>query len=215
MSVHSYSRGVGPDITPVLKSAGAKRMRVAAIIGCVTAIGLTGCALGGRDEPPAVVIPPIAGGAVDYKFGPGDRLRIDTFGETGLSGEFLVPADGKISFPLVGEVETAGKSAGEVRAAIEAGLRRGYLANPQVTVQVLSYRPFYILGEVMRPGSYPYTAGLTVANAVATAGGFTYRANTRIVYIKNEGEETEIRAVLGPATPVLPGATVRIGERYF
>jgi polysaccharide export outer membrane protein len=90
-----------------------------------------------------------------------------------------------------------------------------YIRNPNVSVEVLTYRPFFILGEVQRPGTYPYSANLVVMNAVATAGGFTYRANRSRVFIKHAGATDELEYRLDSTTPVLPGDTVRIGERLF
>ncbi|MDG6745886.1 SLBB domain-containing protein, partial [Staphylococcus aureus] len=98
---------------------------------------------------------------------------------------------------------------------IEAKLADGYLREPRVSMDVLTYRPFYIMGEVTKPGEYPYSNGLTALNAVARAEGFTYRANKRKVFIKRFGETTEQQYKLDPSVVVYPGDTVRIGERYF
>jgi protein involved in polysaccharide export with SLBB domain len=97
-----------------------------------------------------------------------------------------------------------------------AGARAaGYILDPRVSVEVINYRPFYILGEVGKPGEYPFTNGLTVQNAVAAAGGFSYRANKKVVYIKSMDSDREIAYDLTPATVVKPGDTLRIGERIF
>jgi polysaccharide export outer membrane protein len=151
----------------------------------------------------------------EYRLGSGDRLRVIVFGEQELSGEFFVSGAGKISFPLIGEVDAAGHTIPELQKAIEAKLADGYLKQPRVSAEVLNYRPFYILGEVMKPGEYPYTNGLTVLNAVATAEGFTYRANKQRVFIKRAAGDTEHEYPLTSGTPVEPGDTIRIGERFF
>ena len=109
----------------------------------------------------------------------------------------------------------AGLTIPELQKAIETKLADGYLKEPKVSAEVLNYRPFYILGEVMKPGEYPYTSGLTVLNAVATAEGFTYRADTHKVYIKRATSLGEHEVPLTTATPVEPGDTIRIGERFF
>jgi polysaccharide export outer membrane protein len=153
--------------------------------------------------------------ALTYKLGPGDKLNIITFDETQLTGEFFVGANGMVSFPWIGDVPAVGRTEGQVRDEITARLKDGYILNPQVSVQVLVYRPFYILGEVNKPGEYPYVSGLTVMAAVATAQGFTYRANKHTVYIKRPGQSGEAKLPLTPATEVHAGDTVRIGERYF
>ena len=151
----------------------------------------------------------------DYHLGSGDKLRVIVFGEESLSGEFLISGAGKISFPLIGDIDALGKTIPEIQAAIEAKLADGYLKQPKVSAEVLNYRPFYILGEVMKPGEYPYTNGLTVLNAVATASGFTYRADKKKVFIKRAATDEEKAQELTPTTPVEPGDTIRIGERFF
>ncbi|MAP95528.1 MAG: polysaccharide biosynthesis protein [Ponticaulis sp.] len=151
----------------------------------------------------------------DYRLGTGDQLRVIVFGEEELSGEFVVDGSGSISLPLVGEVAARGKTVREFQRSVEAALSEGYLNDPRVSAEVLNYRPFYILGEVETSGEYPYSDGLTVLNAVATAGGFTYRANTRFVYIKRSGAANEVQYPLTATTPVQPGDTIRISERLF
>jgi polysaccharide export outer membrane protein len=151
----------------------------------------------------------------EYHLGSGDKLRIIVFGEDSLTGEFFVSDGGKVSFPLIGDVTAAGLTLPELQKAIEDKLADGYLKQPRVSAEVLNYRPFYILGEVMKPGEYPYTSGLTVLNAVATAEGFTYRANTKRVYIKRATGGSESAEPLNSATLVQPGDTIRIGERFF
>ena len=151
----------------------------------------------------------------DYRLGSGDKVRIITYGEESLTGEFFVSGSGVVSLPLIGEVRATGLSAGELQRAIETALKDGYLREPRVSVEVLTYRPFYILGEVNKPGEYPYTNGLTIQNAVATAAGFTYRANTKKVFIKRVNEAREQEYPLTSTTAVAPGDTIRIGERFF
>ncbi|AYV45597.1 polysaccharide biosynthesis protein [Caulobacter flavus] len=151
----------------------------------------------------------------DYQLGSGDKVRVTVFGEPTLSGEFYVTGSGLVSLPLLGEVKAAGLSVRQFQETVETALRNGYLKQPRVSAEVLNFRPFYILGEVSKPGTYPYTSGLTVQNAVATAGGYTYRADKNKVYIKRLGEEKETKMSLTPSTQVAPGDTVRIGERFF
>ena len=150
-----------------------------------------------------------------YRLGSGDKVRVITFGEESLSGEFFVGSTGKVSLPLIGEVKAAGLTLPEFQGEFENALKNGYLKEPRVSVEVLNYRPFYILGEVEKPGTYPYTNGLTVMNAVATAEGFTYRANQKRVFIKREGETDEKEYPLVGDVPVAPGDTIRIAERFF
>lgn len=152
---------------------------------------------------------------VEYRLGSGDRLRLIVFGEDTLSGEYMVDGSGAVSLPLIGEVRAGGLTLREFQRAVEASLREGYLNDPRVSAEVMNFRPFYIMGEVREPGEYPFTSGLTVVNAVATAGGFSYRANTRVVFIKRAGSDREVQYPLTVNTPVQPGDTIRIGERFF
>ena len=153
--------------------------------------------------------------AENYMLGPGDKLRIMVFGEDTLTGEFSVSGGGQISFPLIGDVQAGGRSVAQVRASIESALRNGYLKDPRVSAEVLTFRPYYILGEVAKPGEYPYSDGITVTNAVATAGGFSYRADRAFVFLKRTTASKEIKVRLTQELKLLPGDTVRVGERWF
>lgn len=137
------------------------------------------------------------------------------FGEETLTGEYLVNQQGNVDLPLIGSVSAQGVSTEALATAIAARLNEGYVRDPNVTVAIAQYRPFFILGEVQQPGTYPFSANLTVMSAVATAGGFSYRANTTRVFIRHVGDDVERDYPLTSGTSVLPGDTVRIGERYF
>ncbi len=150
-----------------------------------------------------------------YTLGSGDRLRVIVFGEPELSGEFVVDNTGLISMPLVGEVPAAGATVRGFQTELQSRLEDGYLRQPRVSAEVINFRPYYILGEVNRAGEYPYTSDLTILNAVATAEGFTYRANRRVVYVRGADEEDEVAVRLTPDTPVRPGDTIRVAERLF
>jgi protein involved in polysaccharide export with SLBB domain len=153
--------------------------------------------------------------SMDYLLGAGDKVRVTVYGEESLSGEFFVTGSGLMSLPLIGEIKAGGMTVGQFQVAVQKALSDGYLKDPRVSAEVLTFRPFYILGEVEKPGTYPYTSGLTVLNAVATAGGFTYRADKKNVWIKHNGETTERKSELTPSTSVAPGDTIRLGERFF
>jgi protein involved in polysaccharide export with SLBB domain len=150
-----------------------------------------------------------------YRLGTADKVRVIVFNEPSLSGEFTVSDSGGLSLPLIGDVNATGRTPAEVIDDITSRLKNGYLLNPQVSIDVLTYRPFYILGEVSKPGEYPFATSLTVMNAVARAEGYTYRANKKKVFIKRAGETEEKRYSLTPDLKIYPGDTVRIGERYF
>ena len=151
----------------------------------------------------------------DYRLATGDRLRVSVYGHDDLSGEFEVDGNGQLSLPLIQDMDAANKTLNELEADITNELQPDYLKNPRVSVEVLSYRPFYIVGEVNEPGSYPYVSGMTVINGVALAGGFTYRAQkTRIKIIRDRtASKDEIEA--SADTTVLPGDVIEIGERFF
>jgi len=147
-----------------------------------------------------------------YHLGPGDLVRVNVFQQAELSGQFRLDGEGDLALPLAGEIHAGRLTTRELEQAIAARLREGgYLRNPQVGVQVLTYRPFYIVGEVRRPGEYEYRAGMTLINAAALAGGYTYRARDSAVTIERGG------CVMGtgPDTPVLPGDVIRVPERFF
>ena len=189
------------------------------LLNILLAFVVAGCATSGADPAPAQnaalqqLVENQATAA--YRLGSGDQVRVIVFGEEDLSGEFVVDGAGMVSLPLVGEVPAGGKTLQEFRSQIEALLSDGYLTDPRVSAEVLNYRPFYILGEVEESGEYPYTDGLTVMNAVARAGGFTYRANTRVVYIKRADTNQEVELPLTAMVRVMPGDTIRIAERFF
>ena len=151
----------------------------------------------------------------EYTLSSGDQVKITVFGQTDLSGQFDVDGAGTISMPLIGQVNVDGLTVPQLETRISDMLSDGYLINPQVSAEVANYRPFYILGEVRNPGEYPYTNGLTVMEAVASAGGFTYRARKNVVYVRGAEAGAEEGVALTATTPVRPGDTLRIGERIF
>jgi protein involved in polysaccharide export with SLBB domain len=191
-----------------------ENMMVRSIILALAAMSLSAC-----QTTAPVATAPITDGAparvAEYQLGSGDQVRLIVFGEERLSGQFVVDGGGRVSLPLIGEVQAGGQTLREFEQSVVTLLRDGYLNDPRVSAEVLNYRPYYILGEVEIAGEYPYTDGLTVMNAVATAGGFTYRANTRTVHVKRAGEGDFVQMPLSAVTSVQPGDTIRIGERFF
>lgn len=187
---------------------------LAALMMCfVAACGTAGPAPGAAAAPDSgVALAEVS--LKDYQLGAADKLKITVFKEADLTGEYVVGQSGAVSFPLVGEVKAQGLTANQFSQNLTEALKR-YIRAPNVSVEVLNYRPFFILGEVKDAGTYPYAAGLTVMDAVATAGGFSYRADTRRVYIKHANETGEREYRLTSTTPVQPGDNVRIPERRF
>lgn len=149
-----------------------------------------------------------------YKLGPGDKLRITTFNEPDLTGEFEVSSVGMVAMPLIGEVKASGKTVGQLKGAITSALADGYLKDPRISIDVVNYRPFFIVGEVMKPGSYSYVTGMSVINAVALAGGYTYRADKDEIFLKRGGQSAPEEKVKEDA-PVNAGDVIRVPERFF
>lgn len=151
-----------------------------------------------------------------YILGTGDKIRISVFGEPKLDGEYVVSSTGVVSFPLIGNIQARGLTVEAMQEDIRSKLAAGYLKDPRVSAEVLNYRPFYILGEINKPGEYPFVNGITVQQAVAMAGGFSYRANTRRVFIKRALDTAERPVeIRGVAVTLMPGDTIRVGERFF
>jgi polysaccharide export outer membrane protein len=164
--------------------------------------------------------PPVAtatASSATYKLDSGDKLRITVFGEDNLTGEYAVSSTGVISFPLIGDIPAVGRTLADVQAAIRTRLAAGYINDPRIAIEVLEYRTFYILGEVNKPGEYPYRSNMTVEQAVATAGGYTYRANRKRFEIAHSDGRADERTTFKAAgqLKVAPGDTIHILERFF
>lgn len=184
-------------------------MRLSCLAVLLLAV-LIGCAPG-RGLPP---LPPVE--TNEYRLGAGDTVRIITFGEDSLTGEFRVSDSGAIALPLIGPVRAVGASTQELEQRVAQALKRAnLLRNPSVAVEVIAYRPIYVLGEVNRPGQYPYQPGMTIVGAAAVAGGFTYRAvDGYASVVRSAGGE----AIEGKATrhaSVMPGDVITVFERRF
>lgn len=188
-------------------------LNVAAAVGMMA---LAACATSGTQQAPApsAAVQTTAGVDVAYVLGAGDKLRVIVYGEDDLSGQFDVTGAGKVSLPLIGQVQAAGLTLEQFEKEVADKLSQGYLTSPKVSAEVLNYRPFYIMGEVEKPGQYPYTSDMTVLNAVAVAGGYTYRANEDSVYI-TRGAGSEVEYPASQQVKVLPGDVVRVPERFF
>jgi protein involved in polysaccharide export with SLBB domain len=150
-----------------------------------------------------------------YRLGTGDKVRVTVFGEKDLSGDFDVNDQGMVALPLIGPTKLAGKTISEAEAQITQSFGKDYLVNPRVNVEVLNYRPFFILGEVQKPGSYPYVNGMTVVNAVALAGGYTPRANRAHILVKRAAKAAAGEQEVGEDAVILPGDVIRVPERFF
>jgi len=150
-----------------------------------------------------------------YHLDAGDKLRVVVYGQEGLTNSYAIDAAGSITMPLIGGVPARGRTPAGLAGEIAARLRNGYIREPSVAVEVESYRPFFILGEVSAPGQYPYVPNMTVESAVAIAGGFSPRAKRDVVTVTHTENGGSMRAVVPLGTPLAPGDTVFVGERWF
>ena len=145
----------------------------------------------------------------------GDKIKVMVFGEDKLSGEYEIDPGGFVSLPLAGTIMAAGLTKAELEQALAKKFRGEYLRNPKVTVDIANFRPFYVLGEVEKPGEYPYKSGLNIVSAIAVAGGNTYRASQSRVLIQRAGDSGFKEYPMSPTIPVNPGDLLRVPERYF
>jgi protein involved in polysaccharide export with SLBB domain len=157
-----------------------------------------------------------SGAGVATRLHSGDRIKITVYGEEALTGEYDINPSGSVSMPLIGAIKAAGRTQSEFGRDVASRYRRGgFLQDPNVTVAVITFHPFYVLGEATNPGEYPFRSGLNVHAAVAMAGGFTYRASRSFVLIRHAGEEVWKEYPLTEPVPIAPGDLIRVPERYF
>ena len=150
-----------------------------------------------------------------YRLDAGDKLRIVVYGQEGLTNSYAIDAGGSITMPLIGSVPARGRTPAGLAAEITGKLRNGYIRDPSVAVEIESYRPFFILGEVAAPGQYPYVPNMSVESAVAIAGGFSPRARRDRVTLTHTDSSGPMRVVVPLGTALSPGDTVLVGERWF
>ena len=173
------------------------------------------------DEPapppvPAALLPgPAPGGDEPYTLDSGDKLRVVVFGQDGLSNTYIVDASGKITLPLIGPVSARFCTTTQLARTIADRLRNGFVREPHVAIEVETYRPFFILGEVLAPGQYPFVPNMTVETAVAIAGGFTPRAYRYDFVVSRSSMGVTARQKVPLIAPVRPGDTVTVSERWF
>ena len=208
------------QLRTILEPTGA-RMPLRCLVFTLVFGFLGACASAGSDAPAssggaAANLAPDESAVVEgYRLGSGDRVRVIVFGEEELSGEFQVDGEGSMALPLIGTVTAGGQSLRGLEGEIEERLSQGYLNEPRVSLEVVAFRPFYIHGEVEQSGEFPYQSNMSVLNAIALAGGYTYRADTRRVFITRAGSSLENEFPATQATRVRPGDLVRVPERFF
>ncbi|MCE2509413.1 MAG: polysaccharide export protein [Alphaproteobacteria bacterium] len=153
--------------------------------------------------------------ASEYYLGPGDKLNVTVFGHADLSGEFEIDSAGFISLPLMGQIEAAGRTVRALQGQLEERLDKEFIVDPRVSIEVRNFRPFFILGQVNKPGSYPYQSGIDIRQAIAIGGGFTRRAKTDAVLLIRRTAEGKVRYQATLDVPVLPGDTIEVERRLF
>jgi polysaccharide export outer membrane protein len=156
-----------------------------------------------------------AKGVAPGQLGPGDKVKMSVFGEEDLSGEFEVDSTGSLALPLIGEVKAKGLTPRELETKVGGALSKGYLVNPRVNIEVLNFRPFFILGEVNKPGSYPYVNDMTVINGVALGGGYTPRAKTGKVKLRRAQDPEHKEQWVDEGAKIYPGDVIQVDERFF
>jgi polysaccharide export outer membrane protein len=182
------------------------------VLALAVACLLAGCAEG-EDAP--LMAASVGEPQRVYRLGVGDKLKVTVFGEPELSGQYEINAHGALPLPLVGEVPARGRPIHEFRDAVARRLAEGYLKSPRVSVEIISYRAIYVHGEVRSGGEFAYKAGLRMRDAIALAGGYSYRANLGYVLLLREGEPRQLRVPMPSDTEVLPGDNIRVPERFF
>ncbi|GHD40367.1 polysaccharide export protein [Thalassobaculum fulvum] len=178
------------------------------VLALAAALVLTAC---GSTPAPEEPTPPLAA----YVIGAGDRVKVTVLEIKDMTVEADVADDGTIELPLVGSVRIAGRTAPEVRTALSERLARDFIKDPKVNVEVSKYRPFYVLGQVNRPGSYPFEPEIDIRRAVAIAGGFNRRADTSSAYLVRELGDRDDRRRVDLRTRVFPGDVIEVDRRLF
>jgi len=211
-----------PDLDNFIygRSAAVVREPVAVPVAAAVAVpanrGVVAVPVAAPLPVPASVVPaPAPGENFPYTLDSGDRLRVMVFGQEGLSNIYLVDVSGKIAMPLIGVVSARGLTSTQLARAIADRLRQGFIREPHVAVEIELYRPFFILGEVIAPGLYPYVPNMTVETAVAIAGGFTPRAYRWDVEVSRSSTGVTSRQKVPLIAPVRPGDTINVSERWF
>ena len=188
-----------------------RRSLLLAMICCAGLPGLLTACMPGADLRPLADYHPEG-----YRLGSGDTVRLITYGEDQLTGEFRVSDQGQVALPLLGNVDAAGLTTQELGQHVAAALRsKNLIRDPSVSVEVVAYRPIFVLGEVAKPGQYPYQPGMTMLTAVAVAGGFTYRGvQDYASVVRTQGNQVETGRI-SPDSFVAPGDVIKILERNF
>jgi polysaccharide export outer membrane protein len=215
----AYGQLYYPASHPASAGAASSPSNVADSGGAISALRASFAAAPSRADAPvraayAAAPMPVAYDTA-YRLDAGDKLRVVVYGQEGLTNTYAIDAGGSITMPLIGAVPARGRTPAGLAAEISGRLRRGYIREPSVAVEIEAYRPFFILGEVAAPGQYPYVPNMSVESAVAIAGGFSPRARRDSVTLTHTDASGPARMVVPLGTALGPGDTVLVGERWF
>lgn len=202
-----------PRAKPMMKrTAGPIRRLCHAWLVCLACLTTLSLVANAQTSEPAAAQPD---NAARYQLGAGDRIQVEVFNHADLSGTFVLDGAGRFSMPLVGPVNAAGLTGPELEAVLIGLLKPDYLVNPRISVSVEFYRPYYMMGEVTGTGAYPYVEGMSYLQAIAIAGGYTYRARKDVVYVVRADDKDRAEIRLDVQEKVRPGDIIRIAERLF
>jgi polysaccharide biosynthesis/export protein len=187
------------------------------------AAALAGCSAAGTGQTESGKIAltsyagpgPLRGSDEPYRLGPGDRIRLKVYDDQNLTGEYEVDSTGFVSIPLVGRARASGLTTHQLEKSLTGRMKGTISQDPKINVEIASYAPFYIYGEVKKAGVYPFQPGITVADAVATAGGLTYRADESTIYLQRAGTSSQQAVRLDIPLRIYPGDNIRVAERMF
>ena len=199
----------------VMSSRSVTAPRAIPALLAIALVTLGACSDGAGVGPPLPESAIAAGSLKAYRLGVGDKVRLNVFGEPELSGTYEINAQGQISLPLVGDIQAGGLDTHAFKEVAARRLADGYLKNPRLTVDVVGYRPIYVHGEVRTAGEFPFRTGLKLRDAIALAGGYTYRANQSYVVLSRSGQRLDATVRLPTDMMVMPGDNIRVPERYF
>lgn len=168
-----------------------------------------------QPPPPDTSIPALSASDSTYELDAGDQIKINVYNQPDLSGDYQLDGSGQILMPLIGRISAKGLTAAQLEAKLVGRLKPDYLINPRIFIQVVTYRPYYLIGEVQNTGAFPYLAGMTYMTAIANAGGYTYRGKKDYVYVIRADDPDQEEIKLSVEEIVQPGDIIRVKERLF
>ena len=186
------------------------------LAGLASVLSLGGCSSAGSSSLAAyqetAVVQTVSG---PYRLHTNDQLHVQVYNEQTITGDYTIDGTGYVSIPVAGRVKAAGLTAEQLERRVAARLNGSILKDARVNIQITTYAPFYIRGEVKKPGEFPYKPGLTIADAVALAGGYTYRADESRFLVRPTGSNAELTRPTGANPSVQPGDNITVPERFL